>query len=143
MKIAIFLEDLDFDNFGLQIEEFEEITKIVKKGLELEGFEVVMQNVYKGAYHCKIGLPKILFENNLATMQTEKFLIIIDTVAHNFEYMPDKVILNKFDVFTTTNSTPLNLLLSQKIYSVFGRNRAKGRDFYDLIFLLDKQLKPD
>jgi len=60
MKIAIFLEDLDFDNFGLQIEEFEEITKIVKKGLELEGFEVVMQNVYKGAYHCKIGLPKIL-----------------------------------------------------------------------------------
>jgi predicted nucleotidyltransferase component of viral defense system len=137
-----FSEDLDFDNFGLSVEEFEEVTESVRKGLEFEGFEVEIQNVYKGAYHCKIRIPKILFENNLATMETEKFLILIDTVPHHFDYKPDKVILNKFDVFTNINVTPISLLLSQKIYAVFGRNRAKGRDFYDLIFLLGKNIHP-
>lgn len=136
-----FSEDLDFDNFGLKVEEFEEVTEFVKQGLEREGFEVEMQNVYKGAYHCKIRIPKILFENKLATMETEKFLILIDTVPHHFDYTPDKVILNKFDVFTTVNVTPISLLLSQKIFAVFGRNRAKGRDFFDLIFLLGKNVQ--
>jgi predicted nucleotidyltransferase component of viral defense system len=138
-----FSEDLDFDNFGLKVEEFEEVTEFVKQGLEREGFEVQMQNVYKGAYHCKIRIPKILFENKLATMETEKFLILIDTVPHYFDYTPDKVILNKFDVFTTVNVTPISLLLSQKIFAVFGRNRAKGRDFFDLIFLLGKSVQPN
>lgn len=138
-----FSEDLDFDNFNLSVSDFEEITEFVKKSLELEGFEVEMQNVYKGAYHCKIKIPKILFENNLAGMEAEKFLILIDTVSQNFDYEPEKQILNKFDVFTNINVTPINLLLSQKIYAIFGRNRAKGRDFYDLVFLLGKSIKPD
>lgn len=138
-----FSEDLDFDNFGLKIEEFEEVTEFVKQGLQQEGFEVEMQNVYKGAYHCKIRIPKLLFENKLVSMETEKFLILIDTVPHHFDYTPDKVILNKFDVFTTVNVTPISLLLSQKIFAVFGRNRAKGRDFFDLIFLFGKNIQPN
>ncbi len=84
-----------------------------------------------------------MFENKLANMETEKFLIPIDTAAHNFEYTPDKINLNKFDVFITINVSPINLLLSQKIYAIFNRNRPKGRDFFDLIFLLGKNLKPN
>lgn len=32
--------------------------------------------------------------------------------------------------------TPPDILLSQKIAAALGRKRAKGRDFYDIIFLL-------
>jgi len=63
-------------------------------------------------------------------------LIQIDSVAHGFTYRPNKKILNKFDVFSEIFVTPLDILLSQKIYAALNRRRAKGRDFYDIVFLL-------
>jgi predicted nucleotidyltransferase component of viral defense system len=65
-------------------------------------------------------------------------LIQLDTAPHNFIYNPDKKILNKFEVFTEINVTPIDIILSQKIATIFGRKTAKGRDFYDVIFLLSK-----
>ena len=51
-------------------------------------------------------------------------------------------ILNKFDVFSEIRVTPLNFLLSQKIYTSINRKRPEGRDFYDITMLLRKA-KPD
>ena len=65
-------------------------------------------------------------------------MIQIDTAPHDFDYTPDKKIINKFDVFTQVNSTPLDILLAQKMYAVLNRKRPKGRDFFDIIFLLQK-----
>jgi hypothetical protein len=45
-------------------------------------------------------------------------------------------------VFTEIFVTPPALLLSQKIWAVLNRKRAKGRDFYDIVFLLSFA-KPD
>jgi hypothetical protein len=59
-----FSEDLDFDNFGLTQEEFVGLANTVKAGLEKQGFEVEADNVFKGAFRCKIKLPKILFQMN-------------------------------------------------------------------------------
>lgn len=56
---------------------------------------------------------------------------------------PEKHILNKFDVFTEIPVTPLNILLAQKFYAIINRKRSKGRDFFDTIFLLSKNAKPD
>jgi hypothetical protein len=41
-------------------------------------------------------------------------------------------------VFTQINVTPLDILLSQKIYAAFNRKRAKGRDFFDLTYLFSR-----
>ena len=38
---------------------------------------------------------------------------------------------------------PADILLSQKIFAVFNRPRNKGRDFYDIVFLLGKKIKPN
>lgn len=133
-----FSEDLDFDNFSLQENEFDEISLIVKKQLELEGYEVGVRNVYKGAYRCYVRIPKLLFDSGLTGHEEEKILIQLDTAPHGFHYQPDKAILNKFDVFTEINTTPLDIILSQKIFAVFNRKALKGRDFYDVIFLLSK-----
>ena len=131
-----FSEDLDFDNFGLTEEEFTGLANTVKAGLEKQGFEVEADNVFKGAFRCKIKLPKILFSNELSPMASEKLMIQIDTVPHSFSFIPEKKILNKFDVFTSVFSVPADVILSQKIYAALNRKRAKGRDFYDIIFLL-------
>lgn len=130
-----FSEDLDFDNFGLTEAEFIILTEEVQKGMTKLGFETEIRNVFKGAFRCYLKIPKILLDNGLAVMPNEKILIQIDTASHGFKYEPDKKILNKFDVFTQIFSTPLDILLSQKIYTIFNRSRAKGRDFFDTIFL--------
>jgi len=133
-----FSEDLDFDNFGLSEKEFNEISLVVKKQLQLEGYEVEIRNVFKGAYRCYIRIPKLLFDSGLSGYEEEKILIQLDTAPHNFQYKPEKVILNKFDVFTEINVTPLDIILSQKIFAIFNRKALKGRDFFDTVFLLSK-----
>jgi len=135
---ARFSEDLDFDNFGLKEKEFDEISQLVKKHLELEGYEVEVRNIFKDAYRCYVRIPKLLFDSGLSGYEEEKILIQLDTASRGFRYVPDKVILNKFDVFTEINVTPMDIVLSQKIFAIFNRKVPKGRDFYDAVFLLSK-----
>jgi hypothetical protein len=87
-------------------------------------------------------LPEILFENNLSGYKEEKILIQLDTEPQHYDYEPDREILNKFDVFTQILTTPAKIILSQKLYAVFNRKAPKGRDFYDVVFLLS-QYDPD
>ncbi len=137
-----FSEDLDFDNSTITEEQFADLANEVKKGLELQGYEVEIKNVFKGAYRSYIRMPKVLFDNDMSDMVEEKILIQIDTVPQAYEYKKDAKILNKFDVFTQIFTTPIDILLSQKIYAALNRPRAKGRDFFDIVFLIP-QTKPN
>ena len=131
-----FSEDLDFDNFGMTQTEFSQLAKEVKQELEREGYIAETHTVFKRAYRCKVRIPRLLFENDLSVFREEKILIQLDTSPHHFSYVPTTKTLNKFDVFTQIRVTPPDILLSQKIYAVFNRKRAMGRDFYDIVFLL-------
>ena len=133
-----FSEDLDFDNFDLNREEFDQLALIVKKSLEFEGYQVEIKNVYKKAFRCYVRFPKLLFEYGLSPIEEEKILVQFDTFGHGYKYEPERIILNKFDVFTEIFVTPADILLSQKIYAALTRKRAKGRDFFDIVFLLGK-----
>ncbi len=137
-----FSEDIDLDNFDLAWGDFEGTIQKVKRFLELEGFEVEIDNVSKGAYRCYLKFPRLLYEQGLSPFQEEKILIQVDTVAQEYGYTPEIRILNKFDVFTGVRVTPLDVLLSKKIFTAINRKRAKGRDFYDITFLLSRT-KPD
>ena len=133
-----FSEDLDFDNFDLTPAEFDHLSQLVKKALEREGYEVETRNVYKKAFRCYIRFPKLLFATGLTPIEQEKILIQLDTFGHGFKYQPQRVILNRFDVFTEIFVTPADILLSQKIHAAMTRTRPKGRDFFDITFLLGK-----
>ncbi|MBW6473581.1 MAG: nucleotidyl transferase AbiEii/AbiGii toxin family protein [Anaerolineaceae bacterium] len=137
-----FSEDIDLDNFGMSWELFAELVERVKKFLELEGFHVQVNSVSKVAFHCYFRFSELLYQQGLSPLHQEKIMIQVDTVSQGYDYQPEIKILNKFDVFTEVRVTPLNLLLSQKIFTAVNRKRAKGRDFYDITFLLSKT-KPD
>jgi predicted nucleotidyltransferase component of viral defense system len=130
-----FSEDLDFDNFNLSEQEFTDLSKIIQKDLMLEGLEVEVNTVTKNAYRINVRIPKLLFDSGLSAMSDHKILIQVDTVPQNFEYVPEKPLLNKFDVFTQINVVPKDLLLSQKIFAAVNRKRIMGRDFFDIVFL--------
>ncbi|TSC62669.1 MAG: hypothetical protein G01um101448_995 [Parcubacteria group bacterium Gr01-1014_48] len=130
-----FSEDLDFDNFSLEEGEFEDLSKRVRVGLEAQGLKTEVSIVGKNTYRCNVHFPDILYAHELSPHEEEKILLQIDSLAHDFPYQPDKKILNKFDVFSEVFVTPLDILLSQKIYAAVNRKRAKGRDFFDIVFL--------
>lgn len=130
-----FSEDLDFDNFGLSQGEFAQVAEAIKQGLEREGFEVEMENVYKGAYHCYIKFPHLLHQTGLSGHREAKILIQLDTEPQGFDFQPETFLLNKFDVFANIRTTPIDLLLSQKIAAFCQRKQPKGRDLYDITFL--------
>ena len=131
-----FSEDLDFDNFGLNYHEFEDLSSMVLKKLSREGFPVEMRIVSKGAFHAYFNFTGLLYNVGLSPHREEKLVIRVDSEAQEMEYSPERFILNKFDVFTVINVVPLGMLLSQKIAAILYRKRPMGRDFYDVIFLL-------
>ncbi len=138
-----FSEDLDFDNFNLTLNDFTNITSTVKKELERLGYEVEIRNVKKGAYHCYVRFPEVLYNEGLTNHKEEKILIRLDSEAHKFDYKPEQILLNKFDVFTQINTTPKDILLAQKFYAIFNRKRNKGRDFFDIVYILGQGQIPN
>ncbi len=138
-----FSEDLDFDNFNISNDVFSEITESIKYGLQLEGYQVDFRNVKRGAYHCYIRFPKILYNYKLSGHEEEKILIRLDTEAQHFDFQPESYLLNKFDVFTEIKVTPTDILLAQKFLTILERKQSKGRDFYDVVFLLGKNISPN
>ncbi len=133
-----FSEDLDFDNFGISESDFEVVALQIKTGLEREGYQVDIKNVFRGAYHCYIRFPGILFEEGLSGHRQARILINLDTEPQYFEFEPENFFLNRFDVFTNIQCTPLDMLLSQKFCAIVGRKQPKGRDFFDVVFLLSR-----
>jgi len=137
-----FSEDLDFDNFGLTKNEFEYLAAEIVRKLKMEGYNVEIKNIFKDAYHCYVRIPGLLFDSGLSEHKEEKILIQIDTESQGFDYLPESLILNKFDVFCRIRVTQADILLSQKIFAICNRKRKMGRDFYDALLLFGK-VKPN
>lgn len=131
-----FSEDLDFDNFGLTEAEFEILTKAISQDMKQLGFEVEFRNVYKGAYHCYFRFSDILYSFGLSPNKDEKILVRIDTVPQDIQIMPAVKVLDRFGLFFEIKHNPKDVLLSQKFLAVLGRKRSKGRDFYDVTYLM-------
>lgn len=133
-----FSEDLDFDNLELSRDEFVKLSEIIKKALERQGFRVDLRTKLGRAFRAYLRFRNILFESGLSGHKEEKLLIQVDAEPQQFDYRPDRFILNKFDVFLGVRTVPADILLAQKIFCIFNRKRAMGRDFYDAVFLMGK-----
>ncbi len=137
-----FSEDLDFDNLSLSQDDFKQIVQNMQRQLKLEGIELETTLSFKAAFHAHFKFPGLLQKFNLTKQKKEKILIRFDAAPQDYTYQPDLKIINKFDVFARVAVVPPQLLLSQKILTALQRKRAKGRDFYDIVFL-SAQFKPD
>lgn len=131
-----FSEDLDFDNFGLSFDEFAVLTQKVQKDLEVLGFQIQFRNVFKGAYHCYFKFSDMLFRYGFSPHEDEKILVRLDTVKQNFNFIPEVAVIDNFGIFFEVKHNPKDILLSQKFIAVLERQRNKGRDFYDVTYLM-------
>lgn len=130
-----FSEDLDFDNFALSYRNFEVLLGKTCKDMKLKGFLIEYKMVQRGAYHCYIRFPSILYETGISSNQEEKILIRIDTELKKKHYQQSTFVLNGFSIYRKIMVAPPSILLAQKMITVLQRKREKGRDLFDVSFL--------
>lgn len=133
-----FSEDLDFDNFGLSFEEFQQLLDSVVVDMRAKLFEVEYRFVEKGAYHCYVRFPHQLQTNNLSPLVHEKILIRVDAMRKQKLREPKIFELNKFNRFRPIQVNSIDVILAQKLIAIKERHREKGRDLYDVHFLYGK-----
>ena len=138
-----FSEDLDFDCKEFSKEEFDEMTNGVVQFLERSGLRVEVrdkENPKLTAFRRNIYFPELLFDLGLSGHKEERFMIKIESQDQGISY-PHVMTNIKGCGFFFPFPVPSNgVLCSMKIAAML--TRAKGRDFYDLMFLLS-QSKPD
>lgn len=138
-----FSEDLDFDCKELSKEEFIEMTDGIIKFLLRSGYNVETrdkENLKLSAYRRNIYFPELLFEIGLSGYKEERFLIKIESQDQGVEYSPIITDIKGCGLFFPFRMPSDSVLCSMKIAAML--SRAKGRDFYDVIFLLSQTL-PD
>lgn len=138
-----FSEDLDFDNRGLDTAQFKELGSEVQAGLADEGYTVTSDIRSRTAYRCKVRFPGLLFQQGLSGHAEQTVLIQFDTEPQRYQYEPELQRIAKFGVATSIPCCSQELLLAQKCHAILDRPRNKGRDFYDVVFLLSRGIAPD
>ncbi len=139
-----FSEDLDFDNRGLGLPEFEEMSNLIRSKMGLQGFDLETKVTAGGAFRMSLRFPGMFLRMGLSTDPREKLDLRIDAAPQHFEYEAASFMIDKFDVFGRILVAPADLLLAQKIFCLFSRPRAMGRDLFDIVFLWGKtEPRPD
>jgi len=79
-----------------------------------------------------------LYKYALSPHKEVRIFIKMDTEKQGYEYERKLLPINKFGVQTDILAVPISLLGSQKIAAIMGRKRPKGRDFFDLHYILTR-----
>lgn len=143
MGIDRFSEDIDFDCKELKEDEFHKLCNDVANYLKRNGFNVELkkdENKNLKAFREGIYFPELLFEIGLSAHREAKFLIKMETQDQNVKYEVNLDYIKGCGFFFPFPVPPVSVICSMKIAALL--NRQKGRDFYDVMFLLSRT-KPD
>ena len=142
-NIDRFSEDLDFDCKSFLEGDFIKMTDSIinflrNNGLHVEAKEKDDKNLK--AFRRNIHFPELLYKMGLTGHKEERFRIKIECQDQLVDYNPEIVNIKGCGFFFPMPVPPAAVLCSMKISAML--SRQKGRDFYDVMFLLSQTL-PD
>ncbi len=138
-----FSEDLDFDCKELTQDEFNAMTDGIVRFLNRGGFRAETrdrENPRLKAFRRGIVFPELLFELGLSGYREERFLVKVEVQDQHVDYKPEIAYIKGCGYFFPMPVPPAGVLSAMKITAML--DRQKGRDFYDVMFLLS-QTPPD
>ncbi len=138
-----FSEDLDFDCKNLSRDDFTTMTNEVLRFLQRQGLNVVAKDRHKArlsAFRRSLYFPELLFELGISGHRDERFLIKIESEDQLVHYEPVVTNIKGCGFYFPMTVPPDGVLCAMKIAAML--DRQKGRDFYDVMFLLS-QTAPD
>ena len=134
-----FSEDLDFDCKGLTEAEFVAMTDGVVTYLRQNNIDVETRdkpNPKLTAFRRNLYFPEMLFDLGLTGHKEERILLKVEAQDQGVPYQPIVATINRMGFFFGVQIPPIDVLCAMKFAAIL--TRAKGRDFYDAIFLLSK-----
>ena len=132
-----FSEDIDFDCKDFTKDEFFEMTNNILLYLSRYGFRVEAREKSGDkltAYRRSIYFPGFLYELGLSGHKEERFLIKVESQDQQIKYQPKMANIRGCGFFFSFPVPEDQVLCSMKISALL--SRSKGRDFYDVMFLL-------
>lgn len=132
-----FSEDIDFDCKNLSENEFMKLTDDVLLFLQRSGYKVETKdrnNKNLNAFRRNIYFPEFLFDLGLSGHRAERFLIKIESQDQLIDYKPNLKNIKGCGFYFPFPIPPDEIMCSMKISALL--SRSKGRDFYDVMFLL-------
>jgi len=138
-----FSEDLDFDNFGLKTEKIKELFQ--KTTLVFKREKYSLQFDFKkrtNGGQARLRFPDLLHQLAISRNPKEKLMIRLDFTCQK-RFATEVLLLAKFGMSERIVVNALPVLLSQKMRALMTRKQTRGRDFYDLYWLLSRGVKPD
>lgn len=136
-RLNRFSEDIDFDCKQVSAEDFITMTDAIKRFLERSGLEVEakgIKNTRLTAFRSNLYFPELLFNLGISGHKEQRFLIKIEGQDQGIDYTPKSVNIKGCGFFFPFPVPSDSILCSMKIAALL--SRAKGRDFYDAMFLL-------
>jgi len=142
-----FSEDLDFQLLKAE-SRYSLTTKLLKlrRNLEKQGYRISETPVSeKTISSMSIRFEDLLAEFGLSSQRNEKLSVKIDLDTNPPDgYGKQAILINRYFPFSLIQHDPPSLLAG-KLHAILQRAYIKGRDYYDLVFLLSrwKGLKPN
>lgn len=134
-----FSEDLDFDCKNMSENDFIDMTNEVVVFLRRNGLNVQTKESESSkltAFRRSFYFPQLLFDLNLTGHKDERFLIKIEAQDQGVDYDVEVATIKRCGFVFPQQVPPVSVLCGMKISALLARN--KGRDFYDVMFLLSK-----
>ena len=138
-----FSEDLDFDCKDFSETQFMEMTDSLIDYLKMNGLQAEHRDKSSDkltAFRRNIFFPNLLFELGLSGHRDERFLMKVEAQDQGVSYQPEMAMVNRCGFFFALPVPNQSVMLSMKLSALLAR--AKGRDFYDAIFLWQRT-EPD
>jgi predicted nucleotidyltransferase component of viral defense system len=143
MRIDRFSEDLDFDCKEMNKEEFLKMSDDVMHFIIRNGYKVESRDKNSSkltAFRRNIYFPEFLFDLGLSAHRDERFLVKIEAQDQGVRYTPEIKNIKGCGFYFPFPVPADAVLCAMKVTALL--ERGKGRDFYDVMFLLGLT-KPD
>ena len=137
-------EDLDFSTLPSKNIEFENLLDNIRRGFELENYTIsIKRGKKKPVMAAFTRFPSLLYELDLSPHKDETLSVKLEIDTNPPEGEKTEVTLIR--KYITVNLLHYNKasLFAGKIHAILTRKYTKGRDLFDLIWMLANPLWPD
>ncbi len=144
-KIRRFSEDLDFSLVEPKKYSPEDLAGILERNLAQYGFRVELgTKKTKTVHNFELRFRELLYGLGLSPLKSQKLMIKLDIdtnppQGHKLELS----LVNEMSFLFSVTHFDLASLYATKLHACFYRTYTKGRDIYDLIWYLGRDLAPN
>jgi len=136
-SIPRYSEDLDFSKIGTGVFKFDDVLSNIIKGFELENYNIkIKRSKQKTVLSAFIKFPTLLYELDLSPYQDETISVKIEIDTNPPAGANTEVTLVRKYVILNIFHYDKSSLFAGKLHAILARKYVKGRDLFDLIWIL-------